>query len=96
LDKETVESFEAGCTVVPLSVEAILATLQNAGVEFIPAGGESLDGGPGLRTIPIPEPEVAAAVEGAELNEPEPSNSLDVTDDAAVASTIPVKVCSVM
>jgi hypothetical protein len=32
------------------SWEAVLQTLQGAGLEFIAAGGKSLDGGPGLRT----------------------------------------------
>jgi len=57
----TVKRFEAGGMVGPSSVEAMLQALQGAGVEFIPAGGKSLGGGPGLRTIPMPEPEVAAA-----------------------------------
>jgi hypothetical protein len=51
-------------------VEAMLEALQGAGLEFIPAGGESLGGGPGLRTMPVPEPEVAAAEEALELPEP--------------------------
>jgi hypothetical protein len=44
--------------------------LQGAGLEFIAAGGKSLDGGPGLRTIPTAEPEVAAAEQALELHEP--------------------------
>ena len=49
----------------------MLQALHNAGLEFISAGGKSLDGGPGLRTVPVPEPEVAAAEEAAELEQPE-------------------------
>jgi hypothetical protein len=56
--------------VEPASVEVMLEALQDAGLEFIPAGGQSLDGGPGLRTIPMLEPEVAAAEEALELEEP--------------------------
>ncbi len=41
-----------------------------AGLEFIAAGGRSLDGGPGLRTTPMVEPEVAAAEEAVERDEP--------------------------
>jgi hypothetical protein len=48
----------------------MLQALQDAGLEFIPAGGKSLNGGPGLRTIPMAEPEVAAAEEGVELKAP--------------------------
>jgi transcriptional regulator with XRE-family HTH domain len=65
-----IECFEEGSMVEPVSVEVLLEALQNAGLEFIPAGGKSLDGGPGLRTIPMPEPEVIAAEEAAELEEP--------------------------
>jgi hypothetical protein len=65
-----VECFEAGNMVSHAEVGLMLAALEGAGLEFIPAGGESLDGGPGLRTIPMPEPEVAAAEEAAELEEP--------------------------
>lgn len=54
--------------VRPLSVAAMLQALQGGGIEFIPAGGKSLDGGPGLRTLPMPEPEVAEAAE--QLQEP--------------------------
>ena len=64
------ERFEAGGTVRLSSVEALLQALQGAGLEFIPAGGKSLGGGPGLRTIPLAEPEVAAAEEAVELEEP--------------------------
>jgi hypothetical protein len=70
LDVVPVELFEANGVVPPSTVEAMLEALQAAGIEFIPAGGESTDGGPGLRTIPMPEPEVAAAEEAAELEEP--------------------------
>ncbi len=63
-------SFEAGRTVRLRYVEAMLEALESAGLEFIAAGGKSLDGGPGLRTIPVAEPEVAAAEEAAELDPP--------------------------
>lgn len=56
----------------------MFAALQGAGLEFIPAGGKSLAGGPGLRTIPLAEPEVAAAEEALELDEPALSTSLDL------------------
>jgi hypothetical protein len=65
-----VNRFEAGSTVKLSSVEAMLQALQNAGLEFIAAGGKSLYGGPGLRTVPIPEPEVAEAEEAVELELP--------------------------
>ena len=65
-----VRRFEGGGIVRPAAVEALLQALQGAGVEFIPAGGKSLDGGPGVRTIPMPEPEVAAAEEALELEVP--------------------------
>jgi len=65
-----VEHFEEGSMVEPASVEVMLEALQGAGLEFIPAGGKSLDGGPGLRTVPMPEPEVAAAEEALELEYP--------------------------
>ena len=58
MDAGAVESFEAGGPIELRSVEAMLQALQGAGLEFIPAGGRSLDGGPGLRTLPKPEPEV--------------------------------------
>ncbi len=51
-------------------VEAMSEALQGAGLEFIPAGGQSLVGGPGLRTIPLAEPEVAAAEEALTLEDP--------------------------
>jgi transcriptional regulator with XRE-family HTH domain len=70
LGRATVERFEAGGTVRLSSAEAMLEALQDAGLEFIPAGGKSLEGGPGLRTIPVPEPEVAAAEATVELEEP--------------------------
>jgi transcriptional regulator with XRE-family HTH domain len=66
----TVRRFESGGIVRMPSVEAMLQALQAAGLEFIAAGGKSLDGGPGLRTIPKAEPEVAAAEEALELHEP--------------------------
>ncbi len=71
----TVVTFEEGRTVRPHYVEAMLKALEGAGLEFIAAGGESLDGGPGLRTIPLPEPEVAAAEDAIELDRATPSNS---------------------
>jgi hypothetical protein len=52
--------------------------LQGAGLEFIAAGGKSLDGGPGLRTIPLAEPEVAAAEEAVELDDPALSGSVEI------------------
>jgi len=70
LDVSVVESFEDDGIVAPASVEAMLEALRGAGLEFIAAGGQSLDGGPGLRTIPKREPEVAAAEEVVELEEP--------------------------
>ncbi|MBA3669282.1 MAG: hypothetical protein H0W71_04360 [Sphingomonas sp.] len=66
----TVRRFEAGGTVRLASVEAMFQALQGAGLEFIPAGEKSLEGGPGLRTIPLVEPEVAAAEEAVELDDP--------------------------
>ena len=69
LNLETIDRFEAG-GVVPLgSVETMLEALQGAGLEFIPAGQKSLGGGPGLRTRPVAEPEVAAAEAAVELDE---------------------------
>lgn len=65
----TVRRFEAGGIVRLASVEAMFQALEGAGLEFIPAGEKSLDGGPGLRTIPLVEPEVAAAEEAIELDE---------------------------
>ena len=70
LSLPTVRRFEAGGIVRPPSVAAMVQALQGAGLEFIPAGGKSLDGGPGLRTMPMAEPEVAAAEESLELEEP--------------------------
>ena len=74
----TVKRFEAGGMVRMPSVEAMLHGLQAAGLEFIPAGAKSLDGGPGLRTIPMMEPEVAAAEEALELDEPTLGASEDI------------------
>ncbi len=65
----TVRGFEAGGTVRLPSVEAMFQALQGAGLEFIPAGGKSPDGGPGLRTMPLTEPEVAAAEVAVELDD---------------------------
>jgi len=42
--------------------------LQSAGLEFIPAGGQSLRGGEGVRMQPTVEPEVAEAIDGAEVD----------------------------
>lgn len=70
LSLSTVKRFERGGTVRASSVEALLHVLQGGGLEFIAAGGRSLDGGPGLRTMPMLEPEVAAAEEAVELDEP--------------------------
>ena len=70
LSFSTVKRFERGGVVRTSSVAAMLHALQDAGLEFIAAGGRSLDGGPGLRTMPMPEPEVAAAEEAVELDEP--------------------------
>jgi hypothetical protein len=70
LSTDVVERFEAGGMVEPGSVEAMLNALQGAGLEFIPAGGSSSDGGPELRTIPMAEPEVVAAEEALELEQP--------------------------
>ena len=70
LSVATVRRFEAGGTVRLPSVEAMFHALQAAGLEFIPAGAMSPDGGPGLRTIPLAEPEVAAAEEAVELDDP--------------------------
>ena len=75
----TVRRFEAGRTVRLTSVEAMFQALQGAGLEFIPAGGKSLDGGHGLRTMPLAEPEVVAAEEAVELDE-EPLTNADLTD----------------
>jgi transcriptional regulator with XRE-family HTH domain len=65
LTRTTVQRFEAGGTVRLSSAEVMLQALQNAGLEFIPAGAKSMDGGPGLRTIPMAEPEVVAAEDAA-------------------------------
>jgi len=80
LDVSMVESFENDGIVVPASVEAMLDALRGAGLEFIAAGGQSLDGGPGLRTIPRPEPEVAAAEE-IEVDEPLRPAAVNNVDD---------------
>ncbi len=74
----TVISFESGRTVRLPYVEAMLEALESAGLEFIAAGGKSLAGGPGLRTIPVAEPEVAAAEEAAELDQPRQSASDEI------------------
>lgn len=77
LAEATVRRFEASGLVRPASVEAMIQALQGAGVELIPAGGQSLGGGPGVRMIPSAEPEVAAAEEAVELNEPALSLDMD-------------------
>ncbi len=75
LNLSTVKRFEPGGIVRASSVEALLLALQGAGLEFIAAGGKSLDGGPGLRTLPMVGPEVTAAEEAVEL--PEPAQAVD-------------------
>lgn len=77
LDPATVRRFETGGVIRPSSVEAMFEALQGAGLEFIPAGGKSLEGGPGLRTIPMAEPEVAAAEEALEVDELAQSASIE-------------------
>lgn len=72
----TVRRFEAGGTVRLSSVEAMFEALQDAGLEFIPAGAQSLVGGAGLRTIPLAEPEVASAEEALELEDPPLSTAI--------------------
>ena len=69
LNLTTVQRFERGGTVRRASVEAMLQVLIDAGLEFIPAGGKSLAGGPGLRTLPLAEPELAAAQETSESDQ---------------------------
>jgi len=78
LSLSTVKRFERGGMVRASSVEAMLHALQRAGLEFIAAGGRSLDGGPGLRTMPMLEPEVAAAEGAVELDEPTLSVSEEI------------------
>ena len=70
--------FERGGIVRASSVAAMLHALEGAGLEFIAAGGRSLDGGPGLRTMPMMEPEVAAAEVAVELDEPTLSVSEEI------------------
>ncbi len=77
LSLTTVRRFEAGGAIRLSSVEAMFESLQVAGVEFIAAGGKSLAGGPGLRTIPLAEPEVAAAGEALALEHPPLSVSVE-------------------
>jgi hypothetical protein len=80
---ETIDRFEAG-GVVPLgSVETMLEALQGAGLEFIPAGEKSMGGGPGLRTRPVAEPEVAAAEAAVELDETGLTSSVTSSFDPA-------------
>jgi hypothetical protein len=64
----TVKRFEAGALVRKGSVFAMQEALQGAGLEFIPAGGQSLRGGEGVRMQPTVEPEVAEAIDGAEAD----------------------------
>lgn len=45
----TVARFETAKSVQDASIAAMQAALEAAGVEFIPAGGASGDGGPGVR-----------------------------------------------
>lgn len=78
LGAATVRRFERGGIVRGSSVEAMLLALQSAGLEFIAAGGKSLDGGPGLRTMPMLEPEVAAAEEAVGLDAPVLSTSDEI------------------
>ncbi len=66
----TVRRFEASGLIQLTSVEAMIQALKRAGLELIPAGGTSLGGGPGVRMLPLVEPEVAAAEEAVEQNEP--------------------------
>jgi hypothetical protein len=63
------------------SVETMLEALQGAGLEFIPAGEKSMGGGPGLRTRPVAEPEVAAAEAAVELDETGLTSSLSSSFD---------------
>ncbi len=77
LAEATVRRFKASGLVRPASVEAMIHALRGAGVELIPAGGQSLAGGTGVRMIPSAEPEVAAAEEAVELNEPALSMDMD-------------------
>lgn len=68
----TVRRFEAGGVVEPRTVEALLQALDSAGIELIAAGAKSLDGGPGVRTRPMPEPEVTVAAEALLVEESGP------------------------
>lgn len=63
----TIWRFEGGSPARPSSVQAMLTALEGAGIEFIAAGEQSLQGGPGLRRKPVDEPEVAAAKEAVEM-----------------------------
>lgn len=72
LAEGTVRRFEAGGVVKRQTVEALLQALDAAGIELIAAGAKSLDGGPGVRTRPLPEPEVAVAAEALRVDESEP------------------------
>ena len=77
LAEATVRRFEASGLVRPTSVEAMIQALEGAGLELIQAGAKSLKGGPRVRMIPLVEPEVAAAEEAIELNEPALSLEMD-------------------
>ncbi len=77
LGTATIRRFESGGTIRLSSVEALFEALKGAGLEFIPAGGKSLVGGPGLRTIPLAEPEVAAAEQALEMEDSAPSETME-------------------
>lgn len=77
LAEATVRRFEGSGMVRPTWVEAMIQALQGAGLELITAGAKSLEGGPGVRMIPSVEPEVAAAEEAVELDEPALSLEMD-------------------
>jgi transcriptional regulator with XRE-family HTH domain len=67
LGVSTIWRFEGDSPVRSSSVQSILTAFEGAGIEFIAAGGQSLDGGPGLRTTPMDEPEVVTAKEAVEI-----------------------------
>lgn len=64
----TVNRFEAGALVRKTSVFAMQEALQDAGLEFISVGGQSLRGGEGVRIHPVEEPEVVEARDVAEVD----------------------------
>lgn len=47
----TVKRFELGGDPRQSSVDAMQNAMGNAGVIFLPSGGSSLDGGPGVRLV---------------------------------------------